>query len=212
MRRDDLLKLYAEIKPVILTKMNSFQKTWENGNVAIWQELCFCILTANTSASLALLTMEKLVSINFDSPSEILTVLKKWYRFYNTRTDYITTTREFLKQDCSLDLKQKIESFGSDKISLRDYFALTKLIKGLGFKESSHFLRNIGFLGYSILDKHIMRSLVEFDVVSSVKPPRNRSEYLTVETLMQQFAKNLSISVDHLDLLLWYRKTGEIIK
>lgn len=212
MNRDHLLTLYRDLKPIIQEKFLSFQKSWEDGDESIFRELCFCILTANTSASLSIRTMEHLESVDFDDSEQILQVLQKNYRFYNTRTNYISTTRAFLKQDCSLKMQQKIISFGLDKIALRDYFALTKSIKGIGFKESSHFLRNIGFLGYAILDKHIVHSLYEFGVIDSPVTPRTRVEYLDMENKLKQFADSLSIDMNHLDLLLWYRKTGEILK
>lgn len=212
MEREELKKLYDQLKPTIESKLISFQQTWDEGNKSIWHELCFCILTANTSAKMAIHFSGKLHQADFDKPEEILSILKQGYRFPNTRTHYIQTTRNFLKKECGLDLQQKIASFGEDKITLRDYFALTPSIKGLGFKESSHFLRNIGIFGYSILDKHILKSLSEFGLIPHDHPPRNRSEYLRIEKIMIRFAQELEINLDHLDLLLWYRKTGEILK
>ena len=212
MEREELKKLYRRLKPTIESKLISFRQSFERGNNSIWNELCFCILTANTSAKMALHFSGKLLQVDFDKPEEILSILKQGYRFPNTRTHYIHTTRNYLKKECGLDLQQKITSFRDDKIALRDYFALTPSIKGLGFKESSHFLRNIGIFGYSILDKHILKSLVEFGLIQSDRPPRNRSEYLRIENVMVEFARELEINIDHLDLLLWYGKTGEILK
>jgi N-glycosylase/DNA lyase len=212
-RMDETLqKLYIELKPLIIKKMESFRETWQQGNKSIWMELCFCILTANTSAAMAITTLEKLRDVNFDNESEINVSLQKGYRFPNTRAHYISTTWEYLKNSGSLNLQEKISSFGSDKIALRDFFALTKSIKGLGYKESSHFLRNIGVCGLTILDKHILRSLHEFGLIETCQPPRNRTEYLNFEKIMKQFADKVEIDIDHLDLLLWYRKTGEILK
>jgi len=82
----------------------------------------------------------------------------------------------------------------------------------LGYKEASHFLRNIGFCGYGILDKHILRSLHEFKVIDSPKPPTTRDKYLEIECKLKDFAKKLNIDSDELDLLLWSEKTGEILK
>jgi N-glycosylase/DNA lyase len=95
---------------------------------------------------------------------------------------------------------------------LRDFFATNKGIKGLGYKEASHFLRNIGFKGYAILDIHILRSLHEFGVIDSPKPPSTRNKYLETEAKLKEFAKEISIDFDELDLLLWSNRTGEVLK
>ena len=94
----------------------------------------------------------------------------------------------------------------------RDWLAQTKQIKGLGYKESSHFLRNIGYRGYAILDKHILNSMAELGFIDDPKPPSNRTRYLATEVLLKQFADNLEIDFDELDLVLWSIKTGEILK
>ena len=73
-------------------------------------------------------------------------------------------------------------------------------------------MRNIGFKGYSILDKHIVRCLAELGVIDSAKPPTNRKRYLEVEATMRKFAGDVGIDFDELDLVLWSIKTGEILK
>lgn len=110
-----------------------------------------------------------------------------------------------------MKLRKRLESF-SDPVERRDWLATEPRIKGLGYKESSHYLRNIGFKGYSILDKHIVRCLAELGVIDSAKPPANRSRYLDTETKMRQFAGEVGIDFDELDLVLWSMKTGEILK
>ena len=87
-----------------------------------------------------------------------------------------------------------------------------KNVRGLGYKEASHFLRNIGFQGLAILDKHILSSLAEFGVIKENRPPKNRKEYLEIEGKMRRFAEEIKIDMDELDLLLWSRKTGKILK
>ena len=57
----------------------------------------------------------------------------------------------------------------------------TRRIKGLGYKEASHFLRNIGFPGYAILDKHILNSLREMGVIGK----RMRSAYDTRPAILR---------------------------
>ena len=99
-----------------------------------------------------------------------------------------------------------------DPFVRRDWLAQNPKIKGLGYKEASHFLRNIGFKGYGILDKHIVRCLSELGVIDSPKPPTTRSRYLETEARMRQFSEGVGIDFDELDLALWSIKTGKILK
>ena len=108
-------------------------------------------------------------------------------------------------------LREKLESF-ENPLERRDWLVKEKGIKGLGYKEASHFLRNIGFKGYAILDKHILRSLAELKIIDDPKPPNTRSRYLTVEEKLKNLSNRLEIDFDEMDLVLWSLKTGEILK
>ena len=133
------------------------------------------------------------------------------HRFPNARPAYIVHTREYLKCKHDFQIRNLILSF-NDPIERRDFFAKNKNIKGIGYKEASHFLRNIGFSGYAILDKHILNTLHELGVIASPKPPSTRDRYLQIEDRLKGFADDLGIHIDELDLLLWSEKTGEILK
>jgi len=133
------------------------------------------------------------------------------HRFPNARPAYIIHTREYLKSEHNFKIKDLLKSF-QDPLQRRDFFAKNKNIKGIGYKESSHFLRNIGFSGYAILDKHILNTLYELKVIKSTKPPTTRDKYLETEDKLKEFAYSIGIHIDELDLLLWSEKTGEIVK
>jgi N-glycosylase/DNA lyase len=132
-------------------------------------------------------------------------------RFWRIRPSYIVRTREYLKDACGMELRRLLESFDC-RHARRDFFAKNKSVKGLGYKEASHFLRNIGFPGYAILDKHILNSLREMGVISKRMRPATQAGYLEIEKKLEAFAQEIGIDMDHLDLLLWSRKTGEILK
>ena len=134
------------------------------------------------------------------------------HRFPRARSGYIVTTRSWLRADCRMRLREKLDSFGDDREARRDYFARTPGIKGIGYKEGSHYLRNIGYRGYAILDKHILRSLHELHVIDQPKPPTTRQKYLAIEARMKEFAAEIDIDFDELDLLFWSNKTGMILK
>jgi len=178
----------------------------------LFEELAFCIFTANTSADMGLKAVDAVRNVLLNGTAKEMTRrLEGIYRFNNLRPEFIVHTRNYLKNSINFELKKKIKSFKS-RDELRNFFALNKDIKGLGFKEASHFLRNIGFRGYAILDKHIINSLCEFGVIKTGEKPRNNKEYLEIEQKFIDFSKEIGIDMDELDLLLWSRKNGRILK
>ena len=183
-----------------------------NDDQRIFEELCFCIFTANASAEMGLKAVDAVRNVLINgSATDMTRRLEGIYRFNNIRPAYIIHTRDHLKNTLNFKLKEKIMSF-KNKEELRDFFALNKDVKGLGFKEASHFLRNIGFKGYAILDKHIINSLHEFGIISINERPKNRQEYIEMESKFMDFSKDVGIDMDELDLLLWSRKNGRILK
>ena len=178
----------------------------------IFEELAFCIFTANTSAEMGLRAVDAVRNVLITgTPAEMTRRLEGIYRFSNVRPAHIIHTRNYLKNSLDFELKKKIKSF-KNKNELRDFFALNKFIKGLAYNESSHFLRNIGFKGYAILDKHIINSLHEFGVLPTNDKPKNPRNYLEIEQKFIDFSKQIGIGMDELDLLLWSRKNGRILK
>ena len=178
----------------------------------IFEELSFCIFTANTSAEMGLKAVDAVRNVLITGTAADMTRrLEGIYRFNNVRPAHIIHTRNYLKNSINFELKKKINSF-RDKNELRNFFALNKDIKGLGYKEASHFLRNIGFKGYGILDKHIINSLHEFGVIETSEKPKNNKEYLEIEQKFIDFSKQVGIDMDEMDLLLWSRKNGRILK
>ena len=203
---------YIGKKDLITARLNEFREVFEKGDDRrIFEELVFCIFTANASAKMALKSVEAVKDIIMDADKrEISKRLRHAHRFPNTRSNYIVLTREYLRREFDFKLRDLIFSF-EDPMERRDFFA-SEDIMGLGYKEASHFLRNIGFRGYAILDKHILRSLYEFGVLDSPKPPTTKNGYLGTENKFKEFANLLEIQLDDLDLLLWSERTGEILK
>lgn len=137
--------------------------------------------------------------------------LKGRYRYIAARPGYVIVTRDFLREHCGMQLREKLAGF-SDPIERRDWLARERRIKGLGYKEASHYLRNIGLSGYGILDKHILRCLAEVGVIDDPKPPSTRARYIEIEERLRKFSIRIGIDFDELDLVLWSMKTGEVLK
>jgi N-glycosylase/DNA lyase len=199
----------------IRKRLREFREVWRAGSDArLWEELVYCIFTAGASAKMGLRSVEAVRPLLKNGKPKAMTralVAAGAHRFPNARPEYVVTTRDYLKVECAMRLRDRLTSFASP-VARRDWLASERRIKGLGYKESSHFLRNIGFKGYAILDKHIVRCLAELGVIDSPKPPATRSRYLEAETRMQRFASDVGIDFDELDLVLWSMKTGEILK
>jgi N-glycosylase/DNA lyase len=49
-------------------------------------------------------------------------------------------------------------------------------------------------------------------VIESPRPPSTKKKYVALEEKMKLFAQEIGLDFDELDLLLWYTKTGEILK
>jgi len=197
----------------IRKRLAEFRAVWEAGSdERLWEELVYCIFTAGASARMGLRSVEAVRHLLLTGDQSALTqALQGVHRYPAARPGYIVVTRTFLHEDCGMRLRHRLESF-EDALARRDWLARERRIKGLGYKEASHFLRNVGFKGYAILDKHILRSLAELGVIKSPEPPTTRSRYLETEERLRQFAHDVAIDFDELDLVLWSMKTGEILK
>lgn len=209
----ELKRDYRKKRPAIEKRLAEFGKVIGKGDTVIFEELCYCIITAGSSAKMGARTVEALKDLLAAGSEQELQQRAREHRvrFWRIRPSYIYRTREYLRDACGLELTRLLASFDSSE-ARRDFFARNKAVKGLGYKESSHFLRNIGFTGYAILDKHILNSLREMGVITSRMRSTTRSGYLAIERRMERFAAEIGIDMDHLDLLLWSRKTGEILK
>ena len=163
---------------------------------------------------MGLKSVDAVRTLLLDGDSDSMTAALKQagaHRFPVARPRYIVTTRNYFHAECGMALRKHLRRF-KDPFERRDWLAQEKQVKGLGYKEASHFLRNIGVKGHAILDKHVMRCLVEVGVVDSAKPPSTRRKYLEAEQQLIRFARDIGVDFDELDLVLWSMKTGEVLK
>ena len=59
---------------------------------------------------------------------------------------------------------------------------------------------------------HILKNLKSLEVITEIPSSLSKKKYLEIEKKMRKFAKEINIPMNHLDLLLWYKETGEIFK
>lgn len=210
---EKLKAAHSERRTEILERLSEFEAVWEQGNdERLWEEMVFCFFTGGCSARMGMRSVEAVRPILLSgNHAELADRLRGKHRYPNARAGYIVASRDFLREHCDLQLRYKLQSFDDD-LARRDWLVKEKRIKGLGYKEASHYLRNIGLKGYAILDKHILRSLAELGIIEDPTPPNTRAKYLAIEDKLKRLAEITEIDFDELDLVLWSLKTGEILK
>jgi N-glycosylase/DNA lyase len=195
----------SEIKKIIDKKMEAFSKFQYASNEEIFLELCFCFMTANFQAKKSW-DIQKEINSGFWEMSEkdLQNKLKQLgHRFWSQRGTRIYKAR-WVKDRIKKELiKQKNE------IQLREW--IVKNLGGLGMKEASHFLRNIGYKNIAIIDKHILNLLVKEKIIEKPKTITPK-KYLEIENKLRQIANKMNLSLGELDLYLWYEETGKILK
>ena len=208
----ELNALYAEKKYSIQAQLDEFNQVREQADDRkVFEELTFCILTSAVGPKVGTRSLEAIKDILLEaSPEELVQKLTGVHK-YPEKAYYIVHTRDYLKSEYGLKMNELVNSF-KDRLELREFFALNKDIKGLGLTQASHFLRNIGKKGYAILDRNVVRSLNDLEVLDNPMPPTTKKRYLEAEEKMQEFANELGISIEELDMLLWSKKTGHIPK
>ncbi|MAG78070.1 N-glycosylase [archaeon] len=198
-----MLKQIEQLKKTKIKKQID-QKLKELEKNDPFNELCFCILTANSTAQRCIDVQQK-VGNGFStlSPEQLTKKLKdSSCRFYNKRSSYIIEARKHKKQLLT-NLKTMQEK------ELREW--LITNIKGLGWKESSHFLRNIGYKDSAIIDFHILDILEKNKIIKKPKT-LNKTNYLNIENKLRKLSKKLNLNLAQLDFYLWYLETGKILK
>ena len=210
---EGIIKTHERRASEIRRRLKQFEAIGRRGSdLNHWEEMVFCFFTGGCSARMGLNALEAVKPIILTGDqTELANALSGVHRYPNARARYIVASREFLREHCNLRLRKKLRSFEC-RYERRDWLVREKGIKGLGYKEASHYLRNIGFKGYAILDKHVLNCLAELKIIDDPKPPNTRAKYLTVEEKLNKLTEMTKIDFDELDLVLWSMKTGVILK
>lgn len=212
-RRNSIKKTYSSKRGEILNRLKEFENLWVKGkDEEIFEELAFCILTPQSKAKVCCKAIERLKEkgLLFRGSNEEIKEEIRDVRFKNKKTDYLIKARNFFSKNGRICIKSTLGQF-KDTHQCREW--LVKNITGLGYKEASHFLRNIGFgEKIAILDRHIMRNLKDLKIIEEVPESLSKAKYLDIEKRMASFSKEINIPLSHLDLILWYKETGEILK
>ncbi|MBN1501351.1 MAG: N-glycosylase/DNA lyase [Spirochaetes bacterium] len=209
----EIIDIYNKIKPEITDRIKEFKNIWlKSTEEEIFAELVFCIMTPQSKArscgkALQILKEKNLI---MEGSSEEIAKNINIVRFRNNKASYIVNARKLLSENGSLKIKKKLINAGSPS-EMR--YWLVSNIKGIGFKEASHFLRNTGFGGsLAILDRHILKNMLLLSVINEIPASIPPKRYMELEQKLLNFAKKIKIPPDHLDFVLWYKEAGEVYK
>ncbi len=216
---------YEKYKRGIERRLGEFRVLSKAPNDRLFAELCFCILTPQSSALKCDAAVYELwrsgLLLNRKADVVALAPKLRSVRFWKSKAAYISKAQKrFAAEDGRMNMgaiPEKVKELGDR--GARDWLRSEMSGMGIGNKESSHFLRNIGHGdALAILDRHVLRCLLELDAIGDAsvhkleKGTLSDREYLRIEGEIENFSNAIGVPMAALDLLLWSARTGFIYK
>jgi N-glycosylase/DNA lyase len=196
---------FEEKKHIIRDRLDAFRRIPREEH---FYELAYCLLTPQSSAVHAGAAVEALRKARcFDRPARSAEILRRnthYVRFHNTKAARLADAWEHFP---AVAERLATGASGNDQRTW-----LVQNVGGFGWKEASHFLRNIGYRDLAILDRHILRNLTNHGVLATLPKTLTPRRYRSIENRFRRFARAVGITMDELDLLFWSRETGQILK
>ncbi|HUV54943.1 MAG TPA: N-glycosylase/DNA lyase [Candidatus Krumholzibacteriaceae bacterium] len=197
------------VRKMVEDRMDEFRLVHEMDSQKWYEELVYCLLTAYSSALMGQRCVDALRggALMDGSIQDVRGCLvEEGHRFANRRAEYVYDTRGLAPR-----IKGVIQGF-DDPRDARGW--LVENVKGLGWKEASHYLRNVGYFGLAIIDRHILSNMVEHGLITEEESRKGltRRRYHAYEGVLEKVARRLGMTPGELDLYLWYRKTGKVLK
>jgi len=202
---DEIRETMKVVGDLVKQRMREFREMGKDEE-KMFEELCFCLLTANYTAEGGIRIQETIGDSFCNLKQNELSARLKMlgYRFPKTRANYIVESRK-LHQKLGETLKKY-----ANGVEAREW--LVENVKGFGYKESSHFLRNVGYDDVAIIDRHILRLLKDKELIPEIPKTLNKKRYFRIERLLSAIASKLEVSLGEMDLYLWCMKTGKVLK
>jgi N-glycosylase/DNA lyase len=204
---EHILIEYKKKKKEIKNKLKEFSNVPTD---EYFYELVYCLFTPQSSAENCFKAVSKIRDKKYLQKSfPLKNILHNkdgtYIRFHNNKEKYVQSAKR--KYDVIID---KLSMF-KNPFELREW--LVKNIKGLSYKESTHFLRNIGKNGnLAILDRHVLKNLLCIGAINEIPKTLSKKKYLEIENKFQIFADYIKININELDLIFWSFGTGIILK
>jgi N-glycosylase/DNA lyase len=210
---ESLLRAYRKNRKQIRERLLEFREVWKEPDRRIFEEMAFCFCTPQSNARSCFAAVDFLArsGLLFRGDSESINRhIRSGVRFPENKSRYIVEAREMFT-DPSGRLRVKERLHHHDPLVLREW--LVRNVRGLGYKEAGHFLRNIGMGdNLAILDRHILRNMARYGIIKEIPRSLTRKRYLELEEALRQFSRRSGIPMAELDLLFWSMETGEIFK
>jgi N-glycosylase/DNA lyase len=235
--RNSLIELHKRNRSVIKSRLEDFKTVYRGSEERIFAELCFCICTPQSSA---VVCWERILDLTkdrilYEGNEKGIAARLRGVRFRENKARFIVEARRFFSINGTINVSAKLREMVNqgkkrqtslsyldqnrtvEKVDLKEVSRLRETlaqeVKGLGMKEASHFLRNIGIGGeLAILDRHILRNLVLYGVIDEIPRSLPKKVYLEIELRMRLFSDEIGIPMDELDLVLWAKETGIVFK
>jgi N-glycosylase/DNA lyase len=202
---DELKALHAARAKEIASRLADFAAV---PPTEYFYELLYCLLTPQSSAVNAGKVVDILRENGFREegfdPAPVLGGREHYIRFHRTKAARLLRAREGFGTIASR------LADGGPSPAVREWLVVN--VRGLGWKEASHFLRNIGHRDLAILDRHILKNLVAAGAMRAVPKALTPKRYAAIERKFAGFARKVGIPMDELDLLFWSLGTGRILK
>ena len=195
-----------KLRARVLERAEEFKLNNRAGEEVWFRELILCILTSNSSFISAYKALNYIFDdlLHLDQEQISKRLREAGYRFYNLKSKYIYKAKQWYGQ-----LKDKIKKIADEsQDEAREY--IVENIYGLGLKEASHFLRNVGYFDLAIIDRHILRFLNQ--IGSGNLKLKNKKDYYLGESILKSIASNLNVQVGLLDLFIFFKQTNTIVK
>lgn len=214
-RLTEIRRLHRDIAERIHERQKIFRDIGASAtDTELFAELSFCTLTPQSKAHQAQKVIDELLRTGLlmnGSAREIACIIRAVHgvRFHNNKARYIAANRAYLFTGGAFRLRDMIDA--SDIPATRR--RLVSEIQGIGIKEASHFLRNIGHGdAVAIIDRHVLKNLIPLGVLRRLPRTLTEQRYTAIEAAMAEFSRKTGISLADLDFILWYREAGDIFK
>jgi N-glycosylase/DNA lyase len=175
----------------------------------LW-ELIYCLLTPGSRARHAEAVVSELrrdgfLERRFD-PTPYLRDPAHYIRFHNRKGSRLLDVAERGAEIAEILVDSRIDSRSKRE-------RLVAAVPGLGWKEGSHLLRNIGHLDLAIIDRHILKHMLRTGAISAIPESiGGRRVYLELEERFIELAERIGLAPQELDLLFWSFEEGSVRK